>query len=84
MELVLEKKALKITIYGKPYAVSKPTVKQIQMFSKDIDAMSDVQKFERSKALVTELGIPNDVLDSLEIEHFEAIMSALTNHGKKN
>lgn len=85
MELVIpEKKKAKITIYGTTYEVIKPTVSLMEEFSDGIDSVPDKEKFKRSKELVSKLGIPLDVLDGLEVDHFTMIMEFLTSQVKKN
>lgn len=85
MELVIpDKKKAKITIYGVPYEVMKPTVSLMEEFTYGLDAMDDKAKFKKSKELVSKLGIPMDVLDGLEIDHFSMIMEFLTSQVKKN
>jgi hypothetical protein len=85
VELVIpDKKKAKITIYGVSYDVMKPTVSLMEQFTYGMDSVDDKEKFKRSKELVSKLGIPMDVLDSLEIDHFTMIMEFLTSQVKKN
>lgn len=75
----------KIKIYGVEYSVSRPSVAQVRLiteFSKGTDSNS-VEAVDALIEFVSGLGIPKDVIESLEIKHLTALMEHLVG-AKKN
>lgn len=71
--LKIEKKFYEIEIDGVLYKVSAPTVLQIKKYSQ----VNEKESFDVFVELVEELGIPKNVLMSLDIESIEKISELL-------
>jgi hypothetical protein len=75
---------LSVKIYGKEYQLVKPRVKDYEGLQEKLDeAKTDLEKFRVTKSFVVGLGLPVDVADSLQIEHFTALVTELSGT-KKN
>jgi hypothetical protein len=84
LDLVIpSKKTFKVKIYDVDYTIGKPTLGQMESFIDGLDNLNDLDKMKKSKSLVSSLGIPMEVLDQLEVEHFSMLMDFLTSAVKK-
>lgn len=76
MELVTEKLSIKID--GVVHELSYPTVKQIR----DLNKKGDDVDVDSVCSLVSECGLPIEVVDKLQASHLNKIVEALVGKGK--
>ena len=81
-ELVLKKKTLNIKYEGKDYELSFPSVLQTKNFVKNLEKKGN-NEIEESIKLITELGLPKDVCEAIDIDQLNMIMEAITPQSKK-
>lgn len=84
LDLNLEKKTVyKVGIYGKEYDLRKPTVKEAEQMRKAVKAAGDEPQLEIFSKFLAHLGLPQDVVESMEMDHFVKLTEFLL-AGKKN
>lgn len=85
MEFKLEARAkTTIDIYGSQYEVSKPRVGQIDLLNEDLKKVSnDSDKIKVMIHFIASLGIPEDVVTNLEMDHFTELCEYLASSKKK-
>ncbi len=83
LEIVKTKKS--ISIDGVVYEIKTPNKEQVIKYNKEVhDAGGDVEKIlKTSESIFLEVGLPKEIIDSLEIEHFVAISEYLFGAKKK-
>lgn len=80
------KKSIKvgIKIYDTEYEVVKPTVGEIRAMDKEVKALPDSDedgKFDLMLEFIANRGVPREVCEKLEADHFTQLVEYLT--GKK-
>jgi hypothetical protein len=84
-ELIIpERKKHKVTIYGTTYDASMPSVSMVEELVLGSDKPDDPKNFVKSKEMISKLGIPMDVLNGMEMSHFNILVEFLVNAVKKN
>lgn len=80
-----EKSKVKVKIYGREYDVEAPTVKQVIEINKAMKGHKDddIAVTDLMIDFVSKLGIPKEMLESLEIHHFNKLVEGLVG-SKKN
>jgi hypothetical protein len=66
-------------IYGENYKLSKPTVDQVERFSKSKKS----ETIEGTKDFLAELGLPKTVTGGMQVEHLKEVVENLVGGGKK-
>lgn len=66
-------------IYGENYKLCKPTVDQVEKFSKSKKS----ETIEGTKDFLAELGLPKNVTGTLQVEHLKEITEKLVGSEKK-
>jgi hypothetical protein len=83
MDFSVEKKpALKVSIYGQEFSVSKPTVDQVKEYREKMKS-ENFDDIESSKEFLVGLGMSYDVLGSMEAEDYSGLIEFLINPKKK-
>jgi hypothetical protein len=81
---IKEKTKVKASIYGREVQLSKPTVGQVERLQDELSSQPDARKHVSTmKKFAIDLGLPADVADSLELDHFLAIVEELSSVKKK-
>lgn len=84
MAFEIQKSTERVNIYGTWYDIRQPTVKEAREISKQVkdkpedDALGDMVSY------VATLGVPKDVLESMETKHFLKLVTYLAEGSKKN
>lgn len=73
---------VKVRIYGKDYDLTKPTYKMAKSLGKKVKGVTEETAMELMSEYLVGLGLPQDVLDGMELEHVLKLTEFLT--GKKN
>lgn len=82
--LEIKKKAsIKVTIYGETYQVKKMTVGEAEQYSQVKDNTPEEKHFEKSIEMLSERGIPADVLRSMDLDDFVALSEFIVGTFKK-
>lgn len=79
---ITKKPALKISIYGQEFSVTKPTVNQVKEY-RDKAKSGDFDEIEDSKKFLVGLGMSYDVLGSMEAQDYAGLIEFLINPKKK-
>jgi hypothetical protein len=83
-QLELKRTNMKVKIYGDEYDLRKPSVKEMEDFGERANAMADDPKsLTLMKELVVSLGMPSDLIEKMEFDHFVELCNYLTG-AKKN
>lgn len=83
MSLELKRSESKIVIYGKEYKVQRPTVRQVRSLQVSTANKTDEERFVDLQKWVAGLGVPIEVLEDMEMEHFTELVAFLSG-SKKN
>lgn len=62
---------------GKEYSLKKPTVGQIRAFEKAFGEDSNGGKVDRMVSLLAQCGLPEEVVDALDMDGLETLTNAL-------
>ena len=62
---------LKIRIYGEEFSLKRPTVKMIEAYAIDIDKAPSSEQFDRAKTLLSEMGLNQELIESMEFDHLQ-------------
>lgn len=77
MELVFDKRTeIKLSVYGQTYTLKKPTIKQVKSFESRMKDSSG-KEMEMASEFLNELGLPIEVTENLEVDHFSKIVESL-------
>lgn len=76
-----EKQALELKIYGTDVKLNRPTFGQAKEWGKKIKNAGD-DGLEVAGEMLTSCGMPAEVLDKLEIDHFRCIQDLLLGEKK--
>lgn len=80
MDLQLVKtKKVTVDIYGKSFELSKPTVAQANMMRKKMKGLEEGQDIDLMIDFMSMLGMPKEIIDSLEVEHFQTLVEFVLN-----
>lgn len=78
------KTKIKVGIYDKEYEIFKPTVKQAEFFAKEAGSLDDKDKLAKTVEFMSLMGLPKDVSENMEIEHFAQLVEFIVGKVKKN
>lgn len=67
---IKEKSKVKVSIYGQEYEISKPTYGQSQKLQESLKDQGNEKSMKIMKDFVTSLGLPEECIDGMELEHF--------------
>lgn len=78
------KERTKVTakIYGREYMLTKPTVGQIESMQEKI-AADKTKSMAVMKEFAQNLGLPADIANGMEVEHFQTVIEELCGTKKK-
>lgn len=79
-----EKKSVKIKIYGKDYHITKPTLKMVKHLDKKSRDANEDEKLDIMESYLCKVGIPKEVLDSMEMGHIEDLIKFVSGSTAKN
>ncbi len=81
----IEKKdTLSVGLYGETYRLSRPTVKQQIKFEKSLaDSGKDTEQLPLIIDYVKTLGMPEEVIDEMQADHFVKLLEYIGGKGKK-
>lgn len=83
-DLVFDKKTVyKVSVYGKEYALRKPTVREADVIRKAVKEQGEEPNLETFAIFLEQLGLPKEVAADLEVDHFLKLTEFLL-AGKKN
>lgn len=75
---------VKVNIYGADYAMRMPSVREKQELIKTLEsAKSQSELFDYQKKFIEGLGLPMDVIESMEFDHFDELSGAFISPKKK-
>lgn len=80
---IKERTQIKASIYGKPVSLKKPTIGQIERLQTEMAKGGEVNRITVMKQFGTELGLPAEMCDQLEMDHFIELIEHLTGQSKK-
>ena len=83
MSFQIERSKVRVRLYGKEYDLTKPTIGEVDSLQEQIDdAKGDESKqYKLMKVWMGNRGLSEDVINSLEVDHFIELCEFLT--GKK-
>ncbi len=83
-EFNIEKKdTLSVGLYGETYRLSRPTVRQQIKFEKSLANSSKNAELPLIIDYVKGLGMPEEVLDEMQADHFVKLLEYIGGKGKK-
>lgn len=83
-EFNIEKKeTLTVGLYGETYKLSRPTVKQQIKFERSLSKTDKDLELSLIIEYVKNLGMPQDVLDEMQADHFVKLLEYIGGKGKK-
>lgn len=77
-----ERTKVKAVIYGKECMLTKPTVGQVEVMQAEV-AKDEGNSMQIMKKFALEMGLPVDVANSMELDHFIQLIEQLTGQKKK-
>ncbi len=78
--LVFEKRGeITVKIYGDVFQIRKPTMKEIEALS----SVNLEKEKDASKKFLANLGLPVDVLDGMDFDHYIALCEGIVSPKKK-
>lgn len=80
---IKEKTKLKLSIYGQEYEISKPTYGQTSLLQEKLKGDGEKNSMSVMKEFVSELGLPTEVIDAMELDHFLALVEHISGSKKK-
>jgi hypothetical protein len=80
---IKERSKVEAVIYGQKVTLKKPTIGQIERLQADMKSTEGKENIAVMKKFGTELGLPLDMCDSLEVDHFLELIEHLTASKKK-
>ena len=85
---VKRSEGLKVKIYDEEFSLRKPSVKMIEAYAIDIEKATKGEQFARAKALLTNMGLSQELVDNMEFDHLQELIefltSSMTRAAKKN
>lgn len=81
MDLDLGKRTIfRVKFEGKTYDVRKPSVKEVGLFNRKLkEAGNDeYSQLDATKAWVSSLGMPEEVIEQLEMEQFNTLLETVS------
>lgn len=83
--LELKRTELKVKLDGNVHSLRKPTVVEVEGLNLKIDKLekNSVESFKLMKSFVSEMGMPEDVIDGMETDQFVTLVEYITG-SKKN
>jgi len=85
MDFVIEKKAVvKVKIYDRELDIKKPTVGMIESLNAQMKAVvDDGEKFKIMRSFLVQLGLPEEVLNEMQMDHYLELVEFLSAPKKK-
>lgn len=80
---IKEPEKVKAKIYGQEIELTKPTVEMIENMELETDKMTNKEKLAWAKQWAVSMGLPIDLANKLQIDHFNMLLEHLTGT-KKN
>lgn len=80
---IKERTQVKAVIYGRTLMLRKPTIGQIEWLQSEMAKGEQKQNVAIMKKFGVELGVPAEVCDTLELDHFVELIETLTGGKKK-
>ena len=66
---------IKVNIYGDEYELRKPKVGEAEMFdAAEVESMTPREKFDRTKKMMADFGLPIEVANEMELEHYNELV----------
>jgi hypothetical protein len=81
---VKQKTKIKISIYDQEFSLSKPTVGQAESLASFADLKDNSEALKRTIEFMELMGLPKDISESMELEHFTALVEFVVSKVKKN
>lgn len=81
---IAQRSVLKAKIYGKEYALKKPTLGEVEDMQEKYEKIdSTKEKSALMRSFLAQLGLPENDSKAMELDHFLLIVEALTSSKKK-
>lgn len=80
---IKEKSKVKVKIYGQEYALTKPTLGQIELMQDEMESQDAKKSITMLKNFLDSLGFPKADLAKLEVQHITKLVEFLCD-SKKN
>lgn len=77
------KEVIKASIYGEIYELKKPTYGMVEKLNAEMSGKELQDQMRLMRGFVAELGLPDEVIEGMELEHFNALVGHITG-AKKN
>lgn len=75
---VKRSEGVRVKIYGEEFALRKPSVKMIEQYAIDIDKAAQTEQFARAKSLLVNMGLREELVEEMEFDHLQLLISHLT------
>lgn len=76
-----------VKIYGTEYPIKRPTVESVESLQAAVEKAEEEDDkksgFQISREWIVSLGIPMDVINGMEMQHFADLMGFFTSNDKK-
>lgn len=79
----IERRKLKIEIYGKVYDITKPKFKQMTELQDKLESLSAKEKFDAIKENLVASGLPEEVMNDMDADSVIELLE-IVNGTKKN
>lgn len=81
---VKRSEVLRVRIYGEEFSLRKPSVKMIGDYAVDIEKATTSEQFSRGKALLMGMGLKEELINGMEIDHLTELITFLTSSMEKD
>lgn len=83
-DLVFKKRGvINVEIYGDTFKVRKPSLLEVEEIGDKFSKLEPTQQNQKTKEFLENLGIPMDVLNSMDADHYIALCEGILNPKKK-
>lgn len=77
MKHSVKRREMELDLYGEVYKVKFPTGRQLDEYLKVereiLDGKSEISIYQNTKSLMVKLGLPDEVIDDIEVEHLSEL-----------
>ena len=80
--LDLKRTKIELKIDGNVLGLTRPSVSQFEQYQKDYTGVEESEQLNVMRSFFETLGMPKAIFDSLEIEHLQLIVEAISGQKK--
>lgn len=81
---VKQKTKIKVSIYDQEFELCKPTVGQAEHLASFSEVSDDKKALAKTIEFMELMGLPKDISEKMELEHFTALVEFVVSKVKKN